>query len=375
MKPTTDLGIALIGTGFMGHAHSAAFRQIGMGFPELPAIRLQSIVGRKPEPREALRSRYGWTNGSDDWKSVIGRADIDLVDIATPTDLHAPIAIAAVRADKHVLCEKPMGLSVAEAEAMLEAAESAGVRHAIAFNYRFLPAIQLAKRIIADGRLGRIYHFRAHYLQDWLADAEAPMSWRLDRSVAGAGAHGDLNAHLIDLAHFLHGPIAEVAGQSATFVPVRSGQAVTVDDATSFLARFSDGALGTFEASRMATGSKNRNQIEIEGSKGALRFDLERLNELQFTSADDPPDLRGFRTILATEPTHPFLKHWWPPGHVLGWEHAHVHLIATFLDDISTGGENAPTFRDGLACQRVIEAVERSVADTCWTAVRSGAGS
>ena len=257
---------------------------------------------------------------------------------------------------------------------MLAAASAAGVRHAVAVNYRVVPASQLARRLIQGGGIGDIRHFRAHYLQDWLATADAPMTWRLARETAGSGAHGDLNAHLIDLAHYLVGPVDEVVANSKTFVPVRcwpsTGKAaeVTVDDATSFLARFRCGAMGVFEASRAATGSRNRNQIEIEGSEGALRFDLERLNELQFYSAADTPELRGFRTILVTEPEHPFLSHWWPPGHMLGWEHAHVHLIATFLNDIVTGERAAPTFEDGLACQRVLQACDHSVSERRWIA-------
>jgi predicted dehydrogenase len=268
-------------------------------------------------------------------------------------------------------------MNVAEAEAIQTAARNSAVRFAVAFNYRFVPAIQLAKQIIAEGRLGRLYHFRGRYLQDWLASPEAPMSWRLDRRQAGSGVLGDLGAHIIDLAHFLVGPMTEVHGQSTTLVGERGGAdgktaSVTVDDAASFMARFANGAVGLFETSRMATGSKNRNQIEIEGDRGALRFDLERLNELEFYSADDPPHLRGFRTVLATEPQHPFLEHWWPPGHVLGWEHAHIHLIASFLNDIVTGTTTAPTIADGVSCQHVLQAVELSAAVGCRVAIEVG---
>jgi len=368
------LGICLVGTGFMGRAHSSAYRRISE-FPRSGfEIGLQSVVGQDEIRLKEMRGRYGWANSSRDWMAEIRSPDVDVVDIATPTDLHAGIALAAAAAGKHVLCEKPLAMSAAEGEEMLAAVSAAGIRHAVAFNYRFVPAIALARRLILEGRLGAIRHVRAHYLQDWLADADAPMTWRLTRAAAGSGAHGDLNAHLIDLAHHLVGPIDEVVADSRTFSSVRrwpsTGKAaeVTVDDATSFLARFRCGAMGVFEASRAATGSKNRNQIEIEGSDGALRFDLERLNELQFHSAADAPDLRGFRTILVTEPQHPFLAHWWPPGHLLGWEHAHVHLIAAFLNDIVTGDCTAPTFEDGLACQRVLEACERSVNERRWIA-------
>lgn len=321
-----------------------------------------------------MRQRYGWNGDSADWKSAVRQQDITLVDIATPTDLHAEIAIAALEAGKHVLCEKPLAMNIAQAEAIRTAARNSAARFAVAFNYRFVPAIQLARQIITEGRLGCLYHVRARYLQDWLASAGAPMSWRLDKERAGSGVLGDLGAHMIDLAHFLTGRITEVVGHTATIVGERKwpgGQpgTVTVDDAVSVLARFDNGALGVFEASRMATGSKNRNQIEIEGDRGAIRFDLERLNELQFYAADDPPHLRGFRTILVTEPVHPFLEHWWPPGHVLGWEHAHIHLIASFLGDIVNGGTTAPTVEDGLACQRVLHAVEESASKGQWVKV------
>jgi len=361
----------------MGRAHSAAFRNIQAISPFGRQIILQSIVSRTEHERAQLRERYGWLSDSDDWRAAIRRPEIALVDIATPTDLHAEIAIAALKAGKHVLCEKPLAMTVAEAKAIQAAARKNATRFAVAFNYRFVPAIQLARQIIAEGRLGRLYHFRARYLQDWLAAPEAPMSWRLDKERAGSGVLGDLGAHVIDLAHFLVGPMADVVGRTATLVGERKwpdGKAgtVTVDDAASFLARFAGGALGSFEVSRMATGSKNRNQIEIEGDRGALRFDLERLNELEFYSTDDPPHLRGFRTILVTEPEHPFLEHWWPPGHVLGWEHAHIHLIASFLSDIVNGTATAPTVEDVVTCQLVLEAVEQSANGGGWVKVGPG---
>jgi predicted dehydrogenase len=373
-KLVEDLGICLIGAGFMGRAHSAALRNIRGILPFGPQVSLQSIVSRTEHERRLLRERYGWRSDSADWRTAIRQQGIALVDITTPTDLHTEIAIAALEAGKHVLCEKPLAMNVAEAEAIQAAARSSAGRFAIAFNYRFVPAIQLAHQIIAEGRLGRLYHFRARYLQDWLASPAAPMSWRLDKGRAGLGVLGDLGAHVIDVAHFLVGSMTAVVGQMATDVGARkwpNGKPgrVTVDDTSSFLTRFKSGAHGVFEASRMATGSKNRNQIEVEGERGALRFDLERLNELEFYSADDPPHLRGFRTILVTEPAHPFLEHWWPPGHMLGWEHAHTHLIASFLNDIVNGTTTAPTIDDGMACQRVLEAVEQSAIAGCWTQI------
>jgi predicted dehydrogenase len=375
-KLAENIGICLIGAGFMGRAHSSAYRAAQSILPFGERILMQSIVSRSAQDRMRLRQHYGWKDGADDWKAAIQRPDIALVDIATPTNLHAEMTIAALAAGKHVLCEKPLAMDVAEAEAMLAAARSSRAHAGVAFNYRFVPAIRLAKRLIDEGRVGRIYHFRARYLQDWLASPDMPMSWRLDRQQAGSGVLGDLGAHIVDLAHFLVGPMTDVVGQTTTFVDARSstggktGQ-VTVDDASSFLTRFANGAAGVFEASRMSTGSKNRNQFEIEGDRGALRFDLERLNELEFYSADDPHHMRGFRTILATEPEHPFLEHWWPPGHTLGWEHAHIHLIASFLNDIVSGETTVPTIEDGVACQRVLQAVEQSAAEGRWTTVET----
>jgi predicted dehydrogenase len=373
-KMVENIGICLIGAGFMGRAHSAAYRNIQAILPFGHQIAMQSIVAQTPKERSHLRDRYGWNSDSGDWRTAIRQPDIALVDIATPTDLHAEIAIAALDAGKHVLCEKPLAMTVPQAEAIQAVARNSPGRFAVAFNYRFVPAIQLARQIIAEGRLGRIYHVRARYLQDWLASPEAPMSWRLDKQRAGSGVLGDLGAHVIDLAHFLVGPMTELVGQTATLVgerkiPAGQDAAVTVDDTSSFLTRFQNGATGTFETSRMATGSKNRNQIEIEGDRGAIRFDLERLNELEFYSADDPPHLRGFRTILATEPEHRFLDNWWPPGHILGWEHAHIHLIASFLSDIVKGETTSPTIADGVACQRVLQAVEQSAAEGRWVKI------
>jgi len=372
LAPRTTLGICLIGAGFMGRAHSAAYRH-AMAMPSVsPGIRLQTIVGLNAEQRDTVRDLFGWHAAASDWRAAVRQPDIDIVDVATPTNLHAEIAIAAAESGKHVLCEKPLAMMSAETERMLAAVRKAKVRHAVAFNYRFVPALALARQLIEEGRLGMIRHFRARYLQDWLVDPLAPMTWRLDKETAGSGVHGDLNAHLIDLAHFLVGPIDTVVGDSMTFVRERHNAksgltgSVTVDDATSFLARFRGGAMGVFEASRMATGSKNRNQLEIEGDRGAIGFDLERLNELQFYSTDDPPHVRGFRTILVTEPDHPHLADWWPPGHMLGWEHAHAALIGAFLNDIETGSSVAPTFEDGVACQRVLEAVELSTFTRQW---------
>ncbi len=366
-----NLGICMIGAGFMGRAHSAAYRNIQTILPFGRQITMQSIVSRAADERSQLRERYGWHSDSGDWWVAIRQPDIALVDIATPTDLHAEIAIAALAAGKHVLCEKPLAMTVPQAEAIQAAARNSAGQFAVAFNYRFVPAIQLARQIITEGRLGRIYHLRARYLQDWLSSPDAPMSWRLDKQRAGSGVLGDLGAHVIDLAHFLVGPMTELVGQTATLVGERKvttdeSVPVTVDDASSFLTRFANGATGAFETSRMATGSKNRNQIEIEGDRGAIRFDLERLNELEFYSVDDPPHLHGFRTILATEPEHRFLNYWWPPGHTLGWEHAHTHLIASFLSDIVNEETTVPTIADGVACQRVLHAVEQSAAERRW---------
>ncbi|MCI2416921.1 Gfo/Idh/MocA family oxidoreductase [Saccharopolyspora sp. K220] len=367
------LGVALVGHAFMGAVHSHAWRTVGRVF-DLP-VRPEMVVlcGRRKDAVHEDAARFGWAEASDDWKAVLLRDDVHVVDICTPGDSHAEIATSALEAGKHVLCEKPLANSVAEAVAMAEAADRArrsGIQAMVGFNYRRVPALALARELIEQGRLGQIRHVRAQYLQDWLVDPRAPLTWRLQAERAGSGALGDLGAHLVDLAQFLVGDdIISVCGLVDTFVPERplvddaerTGP-VTVDDAALFTARFRDGALGTFEATRYATGRKNGLRIEINGSTGSLAFDFESMNELSFHDATEPAGTAGFRRILATEPDHPYLSAWYPPGHLLGYEHTFTHQLRDLLIAIASRTTPSPDFAAGLRVQRVLDAVQRSAA-------------
>ena len=386
-----EIGVGLVGYRFMGRAHSNAYRQVARFFDVDPTPRMRAICGRdETAVREAAR-QLGWEGYETDYRRLVARDDIGLVDVSTPGDTHRAVVLAALAAGKHVLCEKPLANSLAEAGEMLAAARRAGVVAMVNFNYRRVPAVQLAKRLIAEGRLGEIRHWRAVYLQDWILDPRFPLVWRLRREAAGSGALGDIAAHIVDLAHFLVGPIAEVVATLDTFIKERPLEAastggaglsaaagtamgqVTVDDATTILARFAGGATGTFEASRLAPGRRNFNAFEVNGANGTISFDLERMNELQVYFADDPPGLRGFRTINVTDPEHPYAAAWWPAGHILGYEHTFVHAVKDLLDGIKAGQTPPPTFEDGYRCQAVLDAVERSVATRSWVApVESG---
>jgi predicted dehydrogenase len=341
-----------------------AFFDVGVR-PELAVL-----CGRDVAATKAAADTLGWAETAADWREVIARDDLDLVDICTPGSSHADIAIAALEAGKHVLCEKPLANTVAEASAMCAAAEAAaqrGVRSMVGFNYRRVPAIELARRLIADGRLGAIRHVRAAYLQDWIVDPSFPLVWRLVADEAGSGALGDIGSHIIDLTqHLLGQPILSVTGLTETFVPTRPGGTVTVDDAAIFLARFAGGAIGTFEATRFATGRKNGLRIEINGAAGSVAFDLERLNELELYDGADQSDERGFRRVLVTEADHPWVGAWWPPGHTVGWEHTFTHQFRDLVDDIGAGRNPAPSFADGRRVQGVLEAVLASAADGRW---------
>ncbi len=379
-----QLRVAMIGHGFMGSAHSQGWR-VAPRFFDLPLEPvLQAVVGRNPETTAAAAEKWGWHEAATDWREVIARDDIDVVDIVTPGDTHAEIALAALAAGKHVLCEKPLANSVAEAQAMADAAADAaasGVRSMVGFTYRRVPAATFARDLIAQGRLGEIRQVRAEYLQDWLSDPESPMTWRLDKSVAGSGALGDIGAHAIDLAEYMTGQHVEtVSGIIETLVTERpllgesvglSGTAsaergtVTVDDVALFTGRLTSGALASFEATRFRTGRKNALRIEISGTRGALAFDLERMNELEFYDATHADTELGFRRILVTEHDHPYLAPWWPTGHMLGYEHGFSHQVVDFVTAIHEGSQPRPSFADGLHVQRVLDAVERS----------SGAGS
>jgi predicted dehydrogenase len=375
------LGVGMVGYAFMGAAHSPGWRTVGRVF-DLPVSPVMTAVcGRDPEAVKAAAGRLGWTSTETDWRDLIARDDVQLVDICTPGESHAEIAVAALEAGKHVLCEKPLANSVAEAEQMAAAAQEArkrGQSSMVGFNYRRTPALSFARRMVGEGRLGQLRHVRVSYLQDWLVDPAFPLAWRLRREAAGSGALGDLGAHAIDIAQHLAGsPLAGVSAQTETFVterPLPGGDGalgpVTVDDAAIFNGRLASGALASFEVSRVAAGRKNALRVELNGTRGSLVFDLERLNELHFHDHTDEARESGFRRILVTEADHPYLEAWWPPGHGLGYEHTFVHQARDLLHAIATGTDPEPSFADGLQVQRVLAAVEESAEkNSAWTAV------
>jgi predicted dehydrogenase len=378
------LGVGMVGYAFMGAAHSQAWRTAPHVFdlPLRPGMAV--LCGRDATAVRAAARRLGWAAAETDWHALVKRHDVQLVDVCTPGDLHAAVAIAALKAGKHVLCEKPLANTLAEAEDMAAAAARAaarGVRSMTGFNYRRVPAVALARQLVTASKIGRIRHVRASYLQDWLVDPAFPLTWRLQRERAGSGALGDLGAHIVDLAQYLTGElIVGVSAVTATFIserPLRQAAGgaprsgpVTVDDAAVFTARFRSGALASFEATRFATGRKNQLRIEVNGDRGSLAFDLERLNELQFCDRADESAEAGFRRILVTEPGHPYLSGWWPPGHVLGWEHTFAHQVRDLVTAIAAGTDPVPSFQDGLQVQRVLAAVEQSAAnESAWTPV------
>ena len=392
---TTDkprLGIGMVGYAFMGAAHSQAWRTAGRFFDLPYTAEMAVVAGRDPVATQAAAQRLGWGSAETDWRRLVSRSDVDLVDICTPGDTHAEIAIAALTAGKHVLCEKPLANSVAEAQEMVSAAQAAaerGVRSMVAFNYRRVPALALARRIVAEGRLGTLRHVRASYLQDWIVDPQFPLVWRLQRDRAGSGALGDIGAHIVDAAQYVTGQtVVGVSAITETFVKQRplpagvtggltasatGGQEtgeVTVDDAALFTARFNAGAIGVFEATRFATGRKNAWRLELNGSAGSIAFDFDAMNELQFYDGTGDGDLNGFTRIQVTEPTHPYVGAWWPPGHPIGYEHTFTHEVVDLLRDISAGAYPAPSFADGLQVQQVLAAVEASAAqNSLWTPV------
>lgn len=371
-----EINIGMIGTQFMGRAHSNGWRRVREFFsvPRTPV--LHTVCGRNENQRRQLAGQYEWKYDEASWESVVEAKDIDLVDICTPNSLHMPVAVAAAKAGKHILCEKPIARNVQEAEAMYKAVKDAGVVHMMIFNYRFVPAVQLAKQWVEDGKIGDIRHFNAVYYQDWLVDPATPITWRNDADASGSGANGDLNAHIIDLARFLAGEFKSVIGFQKTFIserPLPSGNEkgkVTTDDATSFLATFENGALGSFQATRMAGGRKNYLRLEIFGSKGSLVFNLERLNELEYYDTAEG-SASGFKTVLVTNAQHPFFKAWWPEGHIIGWEHTFIHQFSVLLSAIDKGTVVAPDFYDGLRCQQVLDAVATSCTTNAWTDVPS----
>jgi predicted dehydrogenase len=377
------LRVGLIGHRFMGRAHSNAWRQAPRFFNLKANIEMHTICGRNTAGVQMARAQLGWQNATTDWREIVESPLIDIVDISVPNHLHAEIAIAAAKNGKHILCEKPLAMNVKQAEAMLAAAQKAKVVHMVCHNYRRIPAIALAKRMIGEGALGRIYHYHARYAQDWLADPEFPINWRLQKETSGSGAHGDIGAHIIDLGRYLVGEFKEVCGLLHTFVeerPLAESLAkgarkmgkVNVPDASIFLGRMENGVLANLEATRCALGRKNHIEIEINGSKGSLYFDFEDMNRLKFFNGDDPGDRRGFRDIIVTERAgvQPYVGNWWPPGHIIGYEHTFVHTVADFVNACVEGKPVQPTFEDGLKNQRVLGAVEESAQAGKWVKLK-----
>ena len=372
MKRT--LAVGLIGYKFMGKAHSNAWRQAPHFF-DLPAgVRMKTICGRNHAAVKKAAAKLDWENAETDWRSIIADPRIDIVDICTPNESHCEIAVAAAKAGKAILCEKPLARNVNEAEKMTQAVKKARVVNMICHNYRRVPAITLAKQMIERGEIGaRIFHFRARYAQDWIVDPNFPLVWRLQSDPAGSGALGDIFSHIVDLARYLVGEFREICGVMETFVKQRPFEKnrrvkgkVAVDDTVTMIGRFKNGALASLEATRFAPGRKNSITLEINGSAGSLFFDLEEMNRLRFYNAADPQDRQGFRDILVTEPSHPYIANWWPPGHVIGYEHTFVHTIADFANAVAAGKSVQPTFTDGLHNQYVLDAVKESVRINKW---------
>jgi predicted dehydrogenase len=381
---TNTINVGLVGYKFMGRAHSNAYRQVATFFPDVALRPVQKAVcGRDAAATQEFANQFGWKGIETDWRKLVARDDIDLIDVSTPGDTHAAITIEAAKNGKHVFCEKPLANTLAEAKQMRDAAQKAGIVGMVNFNYRRVPAVQLAKRLIDEGRIGQIYHWRAVYLQDWIMDPNFPLVWRLDKNAAGSGTLGDLGAHIIDLARMLVGEIASVTGFTVTFIkqrPVLAGTTgglgaaggaqmgeVTVDDAALCLARFTNGAVGTFEVTRFANGRANYNSFEINGSKGSIVFNLERMNELNVLFSDDAPDVRGFRNVLVTDGgAHKYVGAWWPAGHIIGWEHTFTHGVLDLLNGIARGESPAATFEDGVRCQAILDAIEKSAGSGAW---------
>ena len=382
----SKINVGLIGYKFMGKAHSNAYLSVSKFFSTKLEPVMKVVCGRDAKAVQDFQKQWGWQEYSVNWREVVSRDDIEIVDISTPNNSHCEIAVAAALSGKHIICEKPLAMNVSEAKKMVNAVKKAKVVNMICHNYRRVPALSLAKEMIDAGEIGKIYHYRSFYLQDWITDPQFPLVWRLRKAQAGSGAHGDLNAHIIDLAHYLVGDISEVVGMMETFIKQRplpkdmSGLSargsrklgkVTVDDAVLALARFKNGALGSFEATRFALGRKNGQRIEINGSKGSIVFELERMNELQFYKGSDQIGRHGFRLIQVTEPQHPYIHGYWPAGHIIGYEHSFINTIKDFLDAIASGRKVIkPDFEDGLKVQKVLEAVEKSARTKRWIRIR-----
>jgi len=367
------LNVAMIGYQFMGRAHSNAWRQVDRFFdtPFEPVMKV--VCGRSEDAVKTAAATLGWQEHATSWEKVVARKDIDVIDICTPGDSHLPIAVAAAEAKKVVFCEKPLANTLAESEKMLEAVRSNGVIHMICHNYRRCPAVTLAKQIISEGQIGKVHHYRGAYLQDWIVNPAFPRVWRLEKSKAGSGALGDIASHSIDLSRYLVGEITEVAGLLRTFVSERplpgstTMAPVDVDDAALSLIKFDNGAIGTIEATRFATGRKNYNRFEINGSKGSIVFNLERMNELELYIEGGPGS--GFKNIMVTDSSHPYMAGWWPPGHIIGYEHTFTHTVLDLLRGIDENKVPTPNFEDGVRNQRVLDAIERASASAKWQTV------
>ena len=374
-----NLNIGLIGYGFMGRAHSNAFLQVSRFFdvPYIPV--LQAACARNPERVKAFADKWGYMSVETDWRKLIERKDIDVIDIASPNDTHAEIAIAAAKAGKMVLCEKPLARNAAESKAMTEAVESAGIPNMVWYNYRRVPAVMLLKNLLEEGRFGKIFHYRAKFLQDWTISQDLPQGgealWRLDVAVAGSGVTGDLLAHTIDTAMWLNGPITDVVAMTETFIKQRKHnltgriEPVGIDDASAFLCRFKNGSIATFEATRYARGHKALYTLEINGEHASAMWDLHDLHRLQYFDHRDEGQLRGWRSVHVTDGEHPYMKHWWVPGLQIGYEHSFTHQFADFLQAVGAGKRAAPTFRDALATDEVTDAVLKSAKTHQWEAV------
>lgn len=371
------LNIGMIGYAFMGKAHSAAYRDVARYFPDCK-IRpvMKAICGRNEKAVAQAAEQFGWESYETDADTLIKRPDIDIVDVSSPGWAHKDQVIAAAKAGKAIICEKPIGNTLAEAKAMATAVNKAGVPSLVMFNYRRIPAVTLAKQLIDAGEIGTIYNFRAHYLQDWISSPDFPMVWRLDKKLSGSGALGDTGSHMIDLSRYLIGETTELVATMKTFIkerPMEPGSkkkgTVTVDDSVSWLAHFENGAVGNFETTRFARGRKNTNSFEIYGSKGSIMFSFDDMNHLHFWSAKDPVKTQGFRKIMVTEPEHPYMDGWWPAGHPIGYQHTFVNTIKDFLDALAKGKPCSPDINDGLACQVILDAVERSAQSRKWVKI------
>lgn len=374
--PSKTLNIGLIGYGFMGRTHSNAYKRVNDFFDLDYRVNLKAVCGRNEENVKAFVEQWGYESYETDWKALIARDDIDAIDICTPNNFHKEIAIAAAEAGKMILCEKPLALNVEEGEEMVAAIEKAGVANTVWYNYRRVPAVTLAKQLIDEGRLGKIFHYRANFLQDWTIDAELPQGgeglWRMDAAVAGSGVTGDLLAHCIDTAIWLNGNMKDVSAMTETFVKEREHvltgkvEPVTIDDACTFMGHFENGSLGLFESTRYARGHKALYTLEINGEKASIKWDLHDLHRLEYFDHADDSLVRGWRSVHVTDGDMPYMDKWWVPGLQIGYEHTFVHQVADFVENLSKGEPTGPTFADALETQKVCDAVLKSAATRQW---------